>query len=213
MNVLRTAATTVTAALAVAAGLIAGAGTASASASEAVYAGTATITLAAYDYCDFSNGQQRRPAGRQTFTLPVNMTVSEPLDGERSPLHFTLQTDPAGAPGGFLVTTAQSAATTQGSVVLPFWNIEVVDESAGRFAGVLAEDHVEESFAANQFAVVQHLVPCRPELGTIPQIDAMAEGAELAGAIDADAAVVEFRGTTGTQMWDYQVSAELSRQA
>jgi hypothetical protein len=212
MSALRTATRTLTAAAvltAAVAGLGAAPATASATESQFVYAGTATITLAAYDYCDLSTSQ-RHPAGQQTVTLPVELTVSEPVEGETSPLHLTLQTDPAGAPGGFLLTTAQTATTSQGGLVLPFWNVEF-DAGSGELAGTLAEDHREEAAAANQFAVVQPLVPCQPQLGTIPQIDAMAEGAQLAGSLGTDGARLEFAGSTVTGLWDYHVSAELTR--
>jgi hypothetical protein len=198
----------------VALGLV-GAGTASAAGDEFVYNGTAEITVAQYGYCGFSS--EPAPIGQRSFTAPVTLVVGDPAadsDGgaEQNPVHFTVQTDQQGPTGAWSVTTGLVATTpdTGRDLAVQYWTNEY-DPETGRLAGRLTNDHKEEALAYNLVNVEQLLVPCRPELGTIPMVAAMGEGTELAGTLDADQASIEIAGVSSDGLTQYHIVTSLQR--
>jgi hypothetical protein len=191
------------------------AGSASAAEGELVYAGQAEITVAQYGYCGFSS--EPAPIGQRTFTAPVTLVVADPAadsDGgaEQNPVHFTLQTDQQGPTGAWSITTGLVATTptTGRDLAVQYWTDEY-DPASGRLAARLTDDHVEEALAYNLVNVEQLLVPCRPELGTIPMVAAMGEGSELAGTLDTDGASLEISGVSSDQLTQYHITTSLQR--
>jgi hypothetical protein len=194
---------------------VAGAGTAAAAPGQAVYTGQASITIESYGYCGFAAEPQL--LGRQTYTAPATLTTSGPVsdgDGgaETNPIHFTLQTDQQYGTGAFAVTTGQVATTPESGrrLSVQYWTTEY-DSATGALAGVLTEDHREEALAYNAVQVEQLLIPCRPSLGTIPMAASMAEGTQLAGALDADGGTVEIAGQSHDGLTRFHVSTSLTR--
>lgn len=184
-------------------------------AGEMVWSGVSTVTITSYDYCDPSGG--RRPIGQRSWTSPSTLTVSAPVQdssgaGEQNPFHLTLATERQDVEGTYLVSSGHVATTpeTGRDVALTYWSLGY-DDATQQIAGTLVSDHVEEAAAINLLGVTQQLVPCRPELGTIPFVAAMAEGTRLAGALAPEAGVVEITGTSTNGLYDFHVISEVTR--
>ncbi len=182
---------------------------------ELVYTGQAEITVAQFGYCGFSS--EPAPIGQRSFTAPVTLVVADQAadsDGgaEQNPVHFTFQTDQQGPTGAWSITTGLVATTptTGRDLAVQYWTDEY-DPATGRLTARLTDDHVEESLAYNLVNVEQLLVPCRPELGTIPMVAAMGEGSELVGTLDTDEAAIEVKGVSSDQLTQYHITTSLRR--
>jgi hypothetical protein len=193
-----------------------GAATAAAGGTEQVYSGDATITISTYDYCDLNTGG-RHFVGEQSYTAAATMVVSDPIsDGEggaeQNPIHFTLQSDQQTAIGAFSLTSAQVFTTpqTDRQVALTYWST-TYDSTDGNLQAQLVEDNIESAAAYNLVNVEQQLVPCRPQLGTIPMVAAMAEGAQLDGTLDDSDAVIELVATSTDGLYDFRMVTDLTR--
>jgi hypothetical protein len=190
--------------------------TAAAAGTEQIYSGDAMITITTYDYCDLNTGE-RRFVGEQSYTAGATLVVSDPIsDGEggveQNPIHFTLQSDQQTAVGGFSLTSAQVFTTPQTArqVALTYWST-TYDSTDGTLQAQLIEDNVESAAAYNLVNIEQQLVPCQPQLGTIPMVAALAEGAELTGTLDDSGAVVELVATSTDGLYDFRMVTELTR--
>jgi hypothetical protein len=127
---------------------------------------------------------------RADLHRPRHLVVADPArdpDGgaEQNLLHFTLQTDQQAATGAWSVTTGLVATTpdTARHLAVQYWT-ETYDPSTGHLAATLTEDHVEEALAYNLVGIEQLIVPCQPQVGTIPTVAAMGEGSRPAGTLD-----------------------------
>lgn len=111
------------------------------------------------------------------------------------------------AEGSLLIESTGIAVTSQGPLTLHYWDI-LFDGT--NVTGRLVEDHVEEAAAGNLLSSSAQLVPCRPELGTFPNMDAIAEGAELGGTVSEDEVHLYLVGniTTGLRPFAAEIVAD-----
>jgi hypothetical protein len=127
-------------------------------------------------------------------------------------VHFTLQTDQQADTGSWSVSTGLVATTpeTGRQLAVQYWT-ETYDPSTGELAATLTEDHVEEALAYNLVGVEQLVVPCQPQMGTIPMVAAMGEGTRLAGTLDGTQASIEIEGASSDQLTQFHITASLLR--
>ncbi|MDN5858051.1 MAG: hypothetical protein L0H84_05455 [Pseudonocardia sp.] len=188
---------------------LAGTATATAASSQVVFRGEAEITLRSYGYC--GSGGQPVPIAEGTATAPVTLVVGDPADDgtggrETNDLHVTLQTDEQASPGAWAITTGLVATTPQSGrpVAVQYWGL-AYDGSTGEISGTLQEDHAEEALVYNGLAVARLLIPCRPNMGTIPMIAAMAEGAQLQGILTRTGAKFAIAGRSSDGLYEFRI--------
>jgi len=149
---------------------------------ERDYAGTMQIELAYYDYCQTLDGNLGY-AGSATYQMPAEVYLNPPAAHgglqERSPFNL-IAASQLGNEGSLLLVSAQVVTdpTDGRSALIDYWDI---DQSGDQVDGVLTDRW--PGLVLNTIDTTQLLVPCRPELGSFPMSDSIAEGAQLSGSI------------------------------
>ena len=159
--------------------------------SSARYDGVLVTTVSATNACG-------RNLGTQTTRIPSTIWIQAPLrnvpaspglpapvGADDNPLNLKLHqsTTAAGiAPGAISLGSALLFNSTSPSVILRYWGLGFDGTS---LTGTLVEDHREEAAAFNLLAISDELVPCRPELGIIPNVVPLREGTRLSGTVTA----------------------------
>lgn len=166
------------------------------------YRGMLTIALRYLDACGADLGEA-------VHQVPVDVFVG-PEVGDGNPLVLRVSQPSVAAnlaEGSLLLQTTGVAATTQGPLVLHYWDLQF---DGVNLAGQLVQDHVEEAAAGNLLTSSTHLVPCRPSLGAFPTMDALAEGSVLAGTVTGDQVRVQVHGnvTTGLRPFAADIVAD-----
>ena len=184
---------------------------ASAAPSDSIYRGTATVTVGVNDYCDFSrSGPTRR--GVATFTMPMSLTVGGPRtngagESEANPVHLEFGSQDQAREGAFLVSSAQSYATSSGSLGLRYWSL---DQDGGEITGTLTDDHRAEGAALNSLWMNAPLIPCQPSMGgSVPQYAAMAAGSRLAGTLGSAGGAMVVAGSSSDGLYDFRIDMTL----
>jgi hypothetical protein len=147
------------------------------------YAGTMTIEIAYYDYCQTWDGNLGY-AGSGTYEMDAEVYVNPPAEhegvSERSPLNLIVASE-TGVEGSVIVMSGQVVSDTRDGrgAVFDYWDIDY-DEDSGDIEGTLTDRWPFLSF--NQITTAQPIVPCTTDL-VMPKPDDIAEGAELTGTI------------------------------
>ena len=63
----------------------------------------------------------------------------------------------------------------------------------------------QEALAYNGLTVAQTLIPCRPNMGTIPMIAAMAEGTQLQGSLTRSGAAFTVAGRSTDGLYEFRI--------
>lgn len=171
------------------------------------YSGTATVSLTSFDYCGGALAGERRNLGTQTFTRSGILTVAAPKsDGsvtESNPFDLVLSLGPAGGAGGFALQSAE-VYQAGNTVLLQYWSLRGAPSS---FSGSLAQTHESEGATANQFWAVNLLVPCQPQMGTLPAMPAPIDaGATLSGHVSGSHADLRLTGGTMDGLYSFTVT-------
>jgi hypothetical protein len=167
------------------------------------YRGTLTTAIRYLDACGSDLGQTVQEE------IPVDVFVNPGVDdGNPIVLQVSQPSVEANlAEGSLLIESTGVTATSQGPLTLHYWDL-LFDGT--NVAGRLVEDHVEEAAAGNLLSSSAQLVPCRPELGSFPSMDAIAEGAELGGTVSEDEVRLYLLGnvTTGLRPFAAEIIAD-----
>jgi hypothetical protein len=166
------------------------------------YRGTLTTDIRYFDACGADLGEALQQ-------VPVDVFVN-PQAGDGNP--FVLQVSEPSvaanlAEGSVALQTTGVTATTQGPLLLHYWDIQF---DGVNLTGQLVQDHVEEAAAGNLLSSSMELVPCRPSLGVLPNMDAIAEGSVMAGTIGTDRVHLQLQGnvTTGLRPFSADIVAD-----
>jgi hypothetical protein len=149
------------------------------------------IKIAYYDYCQTYDGNLEY-AGSAEYEMDAEVFVNPPAeqDGvrERSPFNLLVGSE-TGVEGTIQLWSALVLTDVSDgrSVLFDYWDI---DREGDDLSGVLT-DRWAGLPTYNYIEATQLLVPCRPELGTLVQRDAIAEGAELTGTLTDDGVTIE----------------------
>ncbi|MFJ5548194.1 hypothetical protein [Streptomyces sp. NPDC093225] len=170
------------------------------------YQGTAEVSVDAYDSC--GAGGSRHFAGTRTYSVPATLDLSRPREGggqsEDNPFSLVLT---VGAPTQAGALSLWSAGVGTGSgqdlagnprdprVLLVYWDL---DWEGGRLTGRLTDTHAAEGTTLNLLNWPGPLVPCRPDLGTLPGgfPHAVDTGTTIEGDLDARGASLTVKGST-----------------
>ncbi|MEK2493216.1 hypothetical protein WN990_27045 [Kitasatospora purpeofusca] len=161
------------------------------------YQGTTRVTVQLYDYCS-PNGS-RRPAGSQTYSMPTSLTVERPREAgglrENNPFALVLSVGQPSQTGAFTLGTSVAVAASSGQLLLTYWKLSW---DSGALRGQLTDNHVREAAALNLVNWATLLVPCRPELGTLPggMPHSVAVGASLSGKLTATTTSLTAKGAS-----------------
>ncbi|WP_127507658.1 hypothetical protein [Actinoplanes solisilvae] len=147
-----------------------------AAADEAVRTGVLTGTVRVYDYC--GPGVQKRVAGVYDYNMAGKLIFGRPIDGEPNEFHLAFATNDLGAAGAVGLDSAVQVNAGSGPVTLVYWRLSA---DGDRFTGELTDPHLSEAAAINLFNNQQPLIPCRPEMGTLPMPLALAAGSRISG--------------------------------
>ncbi|WP_100498913.1 hypothetical protein [Geodermatophilus chilensis] len=166
------------------------------------YRGILTIAIRHLDACGADLGEA-------IHEVPVDAFVN-PGVGDGNP--FVLQVSEPSvaanlAEGSVLLQTTGVTATSQGPLFLHYWDLQF---DGLNVSGQLVQDHVEEAAAGNLLTSSAQLVPCRPSLGVIPSMDAIAEGSALAGTVTEGQVQLQVVGnvTTGLRPFSAVITAD-----
>jgi hypothetical protein len=166
------------------------------------YRGVLTIAIRYLDACGADLGEV-------VHEVPVDAFIN-PGVGDGNP--FVLQVSEPSvaanlAEGSVLLQTTGVTATSQGPLLLHYWDLQF---DGLNVSGQLVQDHVEEAAAGSLLTSSAQLVPCRPSLGVIPNMDAIAEGSALAGTVTEEQIQLQVTGnvTTGLRPFSVVITAD-----
>ena len=164
------------------------------------YDGILTTTVAAKDACGGSLGTQttRIPSsvfiGAPLRNVPAGPGLPAPVGGDDNPLDLKLlqpTVSASNAPGAIALASALLFNATSPSLILEYWSLSL---NGGTLSGTLINDHRAEAAAFNLLAITDQLVPCRPELGTIPMVAPLAVGTRLTATLSATTVTLHLEG-------------------
>ncbi|CAN3978754.1 hypothetical protein [Kitasatospora purpeofusca] len=176
------------------------------------YQGTTRVTVQLYDYCS-PNGA-RRPAGSQTYSMPTSLTVERPREAgglrENNPFALVLSVGQPSQTGAFTLGTSVTVAAGSGQLLLTYWKLSW---DSGTLRGQLTDNHVREAAALNLVNWATLLVPCRPELGTLPggMPHSVAVGASLSGKLTATSTSLTAKGASDDGLVEFAFEFSGSR--
>ncbi len=126
--------------------------------------------------------------------LPASPGLPAPVGADDNPLNLSVlqPTASAGlAPGAISLGSALQFNATSPPAIVRYWALGL---NGGNLTGTLVEDHREEGAAFNLLAIRDELVPCRPELGSIPNAVPLREGTRLFGSMTAASVHLRIEG-------------------
>jgi hypothetical protein len=152
---------------------------------EDVYRGTLRITVGYWGYsCPYRGDLTLRFQKTRTYTMPVRVIRNPPAGvgvvRERNPFNFLISADPLREGGITLASATVTADPSDGDLTLfEYWRSTLQGSS---IAGWLVRSWRQAGLALNVFSTDRLIVPCRPELGTLPKtFQTIKEGARLTG--------------------------------
>ncbi|SDT82229.1 hypothetical protein SAMN05216371_7040 [Streptomyces sp. TLI_053] len=176
------------------------------------YRGTARVTVQLYDYCSLDGA--RRPAGSQTYSMATTLSVERPREAggqrESNPFALVISVGPPGQTGAVGLGTSVAVATGSGQLLLTYWKLSW---DSGTLRGQLTDNHVREAAALNLINWATLLVPCRPELGTLPggMPHSVAVGASLSGKLTATSTSLTAKGASDDGLVEFTFEFSGSR--
>ncbi|WP_051742497.1 hypothetical protein [Kitasatospora sp. MBT66] len=177
-----------------------------------LYRGTAQVTVQLYDYCSLNGA--RRPAGSQTYSMPTTLTVARPREAgglrENNPFALLLSVGQPTQTGAFTLGTSAAVAAGAGQLLLTYWQLSWDN---GTLRGQLTDTHAREAAALNLVNWATLLVPCRPELGTLPggMPHSVAVGASLSGQLTAAGTSLTAKGASDDGLVEFAFEFSGSR--
>ncbi|MFE6745115.1 hypothetical protein ACFVGM_04620 [Kitasatospora purpeofusca] len=176
------------------------------------YQGTARVTVQLYDYCSLNGA--RRPAGSQTYSMATSLTVERPREAgglrESNPFALVLSVGPPAQTGAVTLGSSVAVAASSGQLLLTYWKLSWDN---GTLRGQLTDNHVREAAALNLVNWATLLVPCRPELGTLPggMPHSVAVGATLSGQLTATGTSLTAKGASDDGLVEFAFEFSGSR--
>ncbi|MFD8696440.1 hypothetical protein [Kitasatospora purpeofusca] len=176
------------------------------------YQGTTRVTVQLYDYCSLNGA--RRPAGSQTYSMPTTLTVTRPREAgglrENNPFALLLSVGQPTQTGAFTLGTSAAVAASAGQLLLTYWQLSWDN---GNLRGQLTDTHAREAAALNLVNWATLLVPCRPELGTLPggMPHSVAVGASLSGQLTAAGTSLTAKGASDDGLVEFAFEFSGSR--
>jgi hypothetical protein len=157
------------------------------------YAGTMSIEVAYYDYCQTADGNlgfARSAKYQMAAQVFVNRRAENAGVVERSPFNLIVGTQ-VGVEASILLMSAQVVTDTRDgrSALIDYWDI---DQHGDQITGALTDHWPGLSY--NSIDTQQLLVPCQPNLGALTLSDPIAEGAQLAGTVTKDRITLQLVG-------------------
>ncbi|MEU7695912.1 MULTISPECIES: hypothetical protein [Microbispora] len=172
-----------------------------------VYQGMAEIALTSYDYCKARF--DRHANGRKRYTMPATLIISAPkgqgTTRDGNPFSFDIQIGKLGTAGSlWLISAVEFAPSKPGrsARVLTYWRITYAD---GTLSGRLVDTHQDEKKEINDFTGENPLVPCRPELGMINMLYAIAKGATMEGKLGNGKADLRIKASTRNGLFAFSL--------
>lgn len=169
------------------------------------YQGTAKVALNVYDYC--GSGNSRRLAGSRTYAMPATLDFGKPMQGggptEGNPFSLALSVGDPSQQGAMTFKSAQAYNVSSGQALLTYWKLQW---DGSKIEGSLTDDHTREAAALNLVNWPTPLVPCRPELGPLPNgyPHPMSTGTAIAGQVTKSSAALAAKGSTGDLDFELQ---------
>ncbi|GGK81761.1 hypothetical protein [Mangrovihabitans endophyticus] len=123
---------------------------------------------------------------------------------EDNPVQMVLTTSDLGALGALSLHSAQSFDTTSGRVLLTYWRVRL---SGTTLSAELTDPHLSEAAALNVFNGQRLLVPCRPEMGSLPPWPIPLDvGSALTGTIADGRVRLQLTSVSTDQLLDLDLS-------
>jgi hypothetical protein len=180
------------------------------------YDGTAQLSVDVHDYC--SADGSRHLAETKRYSMTGTLELGRPRDGggetENNPFTLVLSVgQPSEAGAVSFWSSAVSTASGQDlagnprdpRVLLTYWDLEW---DSSTLTGELTDAHAEEGITLNLVNWPGLIVPCRPDLGSLPggYPHAVGTGSTLEGELDAGGTSLTARGTTGDGALEFEFS-------
>lgn len=149
-------------------------------------------------------GQISGQVFKQPFRLPIVIEFSNPLRGERNPVHLAISVSDDYTVGGIILSSAQQFATSSGNVTLQYFNIQT---NGSQMRAVLANTHGAEAAMLNGFVAPNVTAMTAPPvmrgvysaLGET-EMFAFASGAEVRIQFNGNRLSGRIYGTGGTSL-------------
>ena len=177
------------------------------------WAGTFTIRLETWNYCGTGGADltlASTSSRAESFTFSTGKALSDGQGGtESNPFSFSGGTDPARA-GSLNLSIFSSlvlAVDKQGTrrLLHQYWTFEYRD---GKLTGRLVDNGVKLGAASNGFTDADDLVPCRPQLGSIPKYYALDDGATLTADLARSHMTLTLDGRSVDQQRRFHIEAD-----
>jgi hypothetical protein len=162
---------------------------------EIVYRGTLKITVAYWGYdCQLRDLLLHRQKTR-AYRLPVRVIRNAPANDGSNPFNLVVSSDVSREAGITLVSATVVANPQDGQRTLfEYWKLT---RRGTKLSGRLKNSWRQAGIAQNVFPTDRLIVPCRPDLGTLPRsLQPVKEGAMLTGTVNARRAALTITGRT-----------------